>query len=294
MINWNYLETFVVLSENLSFSETAKLLNTAQPVISRQIKILEENLGYALFLRSRKSVALSSEGQELKRKLGPLVGEIKKVLIPDRTKDSALLKVEIRLGSMYEAGELLLMPKVSRFLEVHPDSTVHLALMSTEAANEQVAKGLLDFGFVYRYGDRKSIKAFPVAQDQPVLIADKKIANKWRKQEFYKFVSYRENDLYLKSFLDRNFNKAERAKVRLMSSVNSHKAIVDFVCRHQGMSVIPRSSAERFVDQGLVEIIEQDKRHQSLYIICHEQILIDKRKKAFLDYLIKEFKVETK
>jgi DNA-binding transcriptional LysR family regulator len=293
MLNWNHLETFVVLSNNLSFSETARLLNTAQPVISRQIKILEENLGYSLFLRSKKSVALSKEGQELKRKLGPLVDEIKKALVSDQNEASSLLKVEIRMGSMYEAGELLLVPKISRFLEIHPDSVVHLSLMSTDQANELVSKGLLDFAFVYRYGDRKSVKAFPVEQDQPVLIADKKIAGKWRKQEVYKFVSYRENDLYLKSFLDRHFNKSERAKVRFMSSVNSHKAIVDFVCRHQGMSVIPRSSAERFVAQGLIEIVDHEKKPQNLSIICHEQILIDKRKKAFLDFLLKEFKAET-
>lgn len=292
MLNWNHLETFVVLSENLSFSETARLLNTAQPVISRQIKVLEENLGYSLFLRSKKSVALSTEGQELKRKLGPLVHEIKKALVSDRVDASPLLKVEIRMGSMYEAGNLLLVPKISRFLEIHPESVVHLALMSTDQANELVAKGLLDFAFVYRYGDRKSVKAFPVEQDQPVLIADKKIAGKWRKQDVFKFVSYRENDLYLKTFLDRHFNKTERAKVRFMSSVNSHKGIIDFVCRHQGMSVIPRSSAEGFVAKGLIEIVEHDKKPQNLSIICHEQILIDKRKKAFLDFLIKEFKAE--
>lgn len=292
MLNWNHLETFVVLSENLSFSETAKHLNTAQPVISRQIKILEENLGYALFLRSKKSVTLSKEGHELKRKLGPLVHEIKKALVNDRHETSSLLKVEIRMGSMYEAGELILMPKISKFLEINPESTVHLSLMSTDSANELTAKGLLDFAFVYRYGDRKSVKAFPVIQDLPVMIADKKIASKWRKQDTYKFIGYRENDQYLKTFLERHFNKSERAKVRYVSSVNSHDAIVDFVSKHQGMSVIPRSSAQRFVDQGLIEIIEQDKRPQNLSIICHEQILIDKRKKAFLEFLLKEFKAE--
>lgn len=293
MLNWNYLETFVALSENLSFSETARLLNTAQPVISRQIKVLEENLGYSLFVRTKKSVALSQEGQELKRKLGPLVHEIKRALISDRAEGSSLLKVEIRFGSMYEAGELLVMPKVSRFLEVHPDSVVHMSLMSTDQANELVAKGLLDFAFVYRFSDRKSIKAFPVAQDMPVLITDKKTAGKWRKQTAYKFVGYRENDQYLKTYLDRHFNKSERAKVRTMASVNSHKAIVDFVCQHHGMAVIPRSSAQPYVEKGLIEIVEQEKRPQNLSIICHEQILIDKRKCAFLDFLLKEFKAET-
>lgn len=290
MLNWNYLETFVALSENLSFSETAKLLNTAQPVISRQIKILEENLGYALFLRSKKNVALSPEGLELKRKLGPLVEEIKRVLISDRSGLTPLFKINIRMGSMYEAGELLLLPKISHFLEIHAESTVHLSLMSTSLVNEQVAKGLLDFGFVYELSDRKTVKAFPVTQDVPVMIADKKTASQWRKQESYKFIGYRENDLYLKGFLERHLTKTERAKVRYLSSVNSHKAIIDLVRKQHGMAVMPRTSVQQAVDKGYVEIVEHDKKPQTLYLVCHEQILIDKRKKAFLDYLIKEFK----
>ncbi|MEK2646411.1 LysR family transcriptional regulator [Bdellovibrio sp. BCCA] len=290
MLNWNFLETFVVLSENLNFSETAKILNTAQPVVSRQIKMLEENLGYALFLRSKKSVALSPEGLELKRKLGPLVEEIKRVLILDRSENSTLLKINIRMGSMYEAGQLLLLPKVAQFLEVHPESTIHVSLMSTSLVNDQVAKGILDFGFVYELSERKSVKAFAVTQDIPVMIADKKAAANWRKQERYNFIGYRENDLYLKGFLERHLNKTEMSKVRYLSSVNSHGAIIDLVRKQHGMSVIPKTSAVRAVEKGYVEIVEQDKKPQTLYLICHEQILIDKRKKVFLDYLLKQFK----
>ena len=96
MLNWNYLETFVILSENLSFSETARVLNTAQPVISRQIKILETNFGYPLFLRTKKKVALSAEGLDLKARLGPLVDEIKGILL-EREKPGSLLEGTIRL-----------------------------------------------------------------------------------------------------------------------------------------------------------------------------------------------------
>lgn len=290
MLNWNFLETFVVLSENLNFSETAKIMNTAQPVISRQIKTLEENLGYVLFVRTKKSVTLSPEGLELKRKLGPLVEEIKRVIISDRKEASALLKVDIKIGSMYEAGELLLFPKVSQFLEIHPASNVHLSLMSSVNILEQVAKGLLDFGFVYMLSDRKSIKAFPMAADLPVMIADKKTAANWKKQEQYNFISYRENDNYLKSFLQKHLSKSELSKVRYTSSVNSHRAIIELVRARHGMAVIPFSSAQQAIEKGLVEIVEKDKKAQTLYLVCHEQILIDKRKKAFLEYLTKAFK----
>lgn len=288
-MNWNYLETFILLSENLSFSETAKILNTAQPVISRQIKNLEENLGYALFVRTRKQVALSHEGRELKRRLGPLVEEIQTVLKDRQSTEAPLVNLTIRMGSMYEAGEILLFPKVSRFLESYKNSTIHLTLMSSSLVLDHVAKGLLDFGFVYTTSDRKSILAFPVTQDLPVMIAGKKLAPSWKDLADIPFVAYRENDLYLKNFLERHLSKTEKARASILSSVNSHRAIINMVRRNHGLAVIPRTSAQQAIEAGQVEVILADKKPQQLYLICHEQTLIDKRKKAFLDYLRKAF-----
>ena len=289
-MNWNHLETFVILSDNLSFSETAKVLNTAQPVISRQIKILEENFGHALFLRTKKSVALSPEGLELKRKLGPLVEEMKRVLLSERHDKSPLLKVEIRMGSMYEAGQLLVFPKIAQFIDEHPQAQVHLSLMSTSLVNEQVVKGIIDFGFVYELPSQKSVQAFAVSHDTPIMIGSTKMTSAWKKQESYSFIGYRENDLYLRRFLERNFTKAELAKVQYKSSVNSHDAIISLVQKRQGFAVIPQSSARKALEKGLIQVLEKDKKAQTLYIVCHEQVLIDKRKKAFLEYLIQAFK----
>ncbi len=57
------LECFVILAEVKNFSEAAKLLYLSQPALSAQIKLLEEQLGRQLFLRSgRTGVSLTEEG----------------------------------------------------------------------------------------------------------------------------------------------------------------------------------------------------------------------------------------
>lgn len=289
MLNWNFLETFVVLSENLSFSATARVLNTAQPVVSRQIKTLEESLGYVLFLRTKKKVTLSHEGHELKMRLGPLVEQIKKLTQERQQSAKALLTGTIRMGSMPEAGTNLLFPKITPFLDMHPGLKVHLTLMPSASVNEQVLNGSLDFGFVYFVSDRKSLKSYAVAQDHPVLIADKKMAKNWRALPEYKFISYREKDIYQRDFLERVLTKTEQKKVTHGSSINSHDAIIAMVCKQKNFAVIPYTSAISSIKEGLIEIILHDKKAQSLYIICHEQILIDQKKKAFLNYLIEAF-----
>lgn len=59
------LVRFAAVAEELSFSKAARRLNVDQPWLSRQIQQLEMRLGFALFVRSTRSVALTPEGQNL-------------------------------------------------------------------------------------------------------------------------------------------------------------------------------------------------------------------------------------
>ncbi|MGZ3771120.1 MAG: LysR family transcriptional regulator [Bdellovibrio sp.] len=289
MFNWNYLETFIILSENLSFSETAKTLNTAQPAISRQIRLLEDSLGYPLFIRSKKSVVLSKEGQQLKLQLAPLVDEIKNLLLQQQ-KVGSLLSGVIRVGSLHEAGQLMLMPKILQFLKMHPDLDIHTTFMSSSLVTEAVLKGAMDFGFIYRMPESKSLRAYVLTEDKPVLIQSAKSKKTLAERKHLEFVGYREDDYYAKEFLNRIFSKTEQKKIIFRSSVNSHEAIARLVAEEDLLAVIPKNSALNSSEKNKIKIVTEDAKSHPLYLICHEQILIDKKKKVFKDFLVKEFK----
>ena len=59
----NRLEYFVSAAHSLNFSEVARLHHISQPAISRQISLLEEELGVKLFMRLGKQLLLTSEGE---------------------------------------------------------------------------------------------------------------------------------------------------------------------------------------------------------------------------------------
>jgi len=56
------IRTFIVLSEELSFSRAAVRLHVAQPWISEQIRRLEEQVGLRLLQRTSRTVELTREG----------------------------------------------------------------------------------------------------------------------------------------------------------------------------------------------------------------------------------------
>lgn len=61
-VNLRRLSYFIVVAEELHFGRAAVRLHVAQPSLSRQIRLLEADLGLTLFERSTRRVTLTPAG----------------------------------------------------------------------------------------------------------------------------------------------------------------------------------------------------------------------------------------
>ena len=57
------IQYFLTVTEQKSFTEAARILFITQPAISKQIRLLEQELGAVLFERGKKTVCLTFAGQ---------------------------------------------------------------------------------------------------------------------------------------------------------------------------------------------------------------------------------------
>lgn len=99
-MNFKQLEYFSAVAEAKSISRAARALHVAQPPISRQITLLEEELGVRLFLRSNKGVELTEAGQSLYQQSQHMFQNLR--MMADNVRDvSAGLRGHLKIGIIY-------------------------------------------------------------------------------------------------------------------------------------------------------------------------------------------------
>lgn len=97
------LRCFVILSETLSFSHTAEILHLTQPAVSHQIKKLESQLNFQLFIRNKQAVELTDAGKYFYQDVKEILSRLT-LAINDATSISQGTSRLIKIG--YEGYDL--------------------------------------------------------------------------------------------------------------------------------------------------------------------------------------------
>ncbi len=80
MMLFHKLKYFIEVAHYKSYTKAANQLFISQPALSKQMKLLEEELGFTLFNRSSQGVELTSKGNALYHDLDPLFKNIDKTV----------------------------------------------------------------------------------------------------------------------------------------------------------------------------------------------------------------------
>jgi DNA-binding transcriptional LysR family regulator len=75
------LKNFLALAETLNFRKAAEQINIVQPALSRQIQILENEVGALLFNRNKRTVTLTVAGIFFQKEAGRIVQDLDKTVV---------------------------------------------------------------------------------------------------------------------------------------------------------------------------------------------------------------------
>ena len=121
------METFVRVVDTGSFSTTARLQNMGQPAISKLVAQLEDWLGVRLLLRSTRGLTATEAGLSFYPHAKRTVDEADEAVLAARG-TAANLSGRLRVSAAVCFARIHIVPKLTSFLEEHPDIEVELLL----------------------------------------------------------------------------------------------------------------------------------------------------------------------
>jgi DNA-binding transcriptional LysR family regulator len=142
-----HLRYFRMVATELHFGRAAEKLHIAQPPLSKQIQQLEAELGFELFARTKRSVALTPAGQAFLIEVDQIFQKLDRAIdIGKQTSRGELGQISI--GFVGSATYNILPIMLQRFRDRYPHVQIELHELTTDRQLIWLREGRIDIGLI--------------------------------------------------------------------------------------------------------------------------------------------------
>ncbi|MCV6588546.1 MAG: HTH-type transcriptional regulator CysB [Marinobacterium sp.] len=134
-----------VARHDLNVSATAQSLYTSQPGISKQIRLLEDELGVEVFARSGKHLTrVTPAGEAILEVSGQILQKVESIKqVAQEFSDEK--KGSLDIATTHTQARYALPPAITRFIGQYPDVSLHMHQGTPMQISEMAADGTVDF-----------------------------------------------------------------------------------------------------------------------------------------------------
>ncbi len=134
-----------VVEQGLNVTAAARTLHTSQPGVSKQIKLLEDELGFQVFERQGRNLTrITTAGQEVVDHAVRVIEEVDNIrrLSADFQNEQ---RGAMSIATTHTQARYVLPDVIRRFRETYPDVELHLHQGTSEQIADLAAKNRIDF-----------------------------------------------------------------------------------------------------------------------------------------------------
>jgi DNA-binding transcriptional LysR family regulator len=298
-IDLRTLRVFDAVAACMSFSVAGRQLDLPRALVSRLIASLEEQLEVKLFRRTTRKVMLTEQGERLIRNIRLHLNGLRESLLASQLQANEMSGA-VRVSVSHAYGRVLLLPKLAKFKQLHPNIAIHVSLadgienlldkqldltirMGALPDSALVARSLGKLGVVL-VGATKNV----TAKKDPKTIA---ALAAWPTIGFRVAGS---GNIYSWVFN----NKVETITWTPTSPVlvvNSIEAVADAVIAGFGIAPVPRFLIENELKKGVVKAMLPSFALPSIPVhVCFtDRALVPARTRALIEFLVAELGGQT-
>ena len=262
----DYYRIFYETARCRSFSVAAQRLYISQSAISQCVHQLESDLNAQLFVRTRKGVSLTNEGQLL------------------------FLKVESAITSI-EQGEKQLdrLRHLEAYHATYPNIRIEMANSYSSQMLTLVKEGKADLAFVNMPMEDDELVFEPYLEINDVFVCgpdfEKKASYSWEEIAELPLILIEKN-ASSRHFLEKNFNE-RNISLNPQIEVAVHDLLIRFASIHLGVSCVVEQFSKEELERGIIQRIILDPPLPKRSIGCAylKNAPLSHAAKAFLDMI---------
>nr|WP_232726236.1 LysR substrate-binding domain-containing protein [Neisseria sp. N177_16] len=166
------LRYFQQVAQQGSYTRAADILGVAQPVLSRQIRLLETELRQNLLNRHGRGVSLTEPGRILLEHCGVILQQIE-MIQEDLSLNSGKLSGHITLGLPLTIAKLLSLPIIRAFRQHLPDAQLRITEGLSAQLQDRLQQGKIDMALLYNPAYSADVETQLLYEERLYLMAPK-------------------------------------------------------------------------------------------------------------------------
>ncbi|MBT2619062.1 LysR family transcriptional regulator [Bacillus sp. ISL-78] len=276
-----------MVSKELHFTKAAEKLGISQPTLSHQIKMLEQDVGYALFNRIGKKIELTKVGEIVQQEALNIQNSLQSISSQIR----AITKVEIgELKIAVLPGEItdLVSTLCIKFNQLYPN--IKVLVQSTDQVEKAVLENQADFGIGFEFNREDMLMVTKLYDEEFYLISNQSTGE--QKASFSDVI---ESPLILfpnihqcRKILDKTSLEVGR-QLEPIVETSSIESILKLVRNGVGRSFVSRTLYEFYDTEDLFfQRIEKPTLTRSVYLVMKKNRFINYAARKYIELLLCE------
>ena len=254
------LHLFLHVCAAQSMRDAAYAAAISQPALSRQIRLLEHELGVQLFERHARGVTKTDAGKRLEREAKALVSEAARIKAAVSA-DSEIPQGQVRVGTPSSLRRALIAPAVADVVGKHPRVSVHIQEGTSRSIRDELLEGGIDVAVISDLEELSPFHHTKLASEPLFLVAapgQLAAGGTARVQDLVDtplILTPSPNSLRI--VVDRAL-AALSLRPQVLAEIESFEMALELILLRLGRSVFPFSAVQRAVELGWVDALPID------------------------------------
>jgi len=169
-VDLKQLRAFVTVAETGNVTRASSLLNLVQPAVSRQLRLLEEDLGTELFDRSRQGMSLTASGKAMLEYARRILNEVERARAEIQPTEGPVAGI-VSIGLLASVSDLLATPLTAAVRASYPHIRLRLMIGYAGHLTEWIEKGDVDIALLYGQKDSPALQVKALLEESLWVVA---------------------------------------------------------------------------------------------------------------------------